>query len=188
MPTEPNCSIVAHRMLLTLDEMKDQLHAHAKQSEEVTRMALVRWNPWGDVFSVQKEVNDLIHGFLSGEDCGGVPAKQDAMLWGPMVDVSETDEDFVVRAELPGIGQEDVKVSVDSNTLTIKGEKKLVREEKEKTYHRMERSYGTFERTFSLSNRVDSSKAKASFKDGVLEIRLPKVGEANTKEIPIDMN
>jgi len=151
-------------------------------------MALVRWNPWGDVFSVQKEVNDLIHGFLSGQDRGDVPAKQDTMLWGPFVDVSETDEDFVVRAELPGTSQEDVKVSVDSNTLTIKGEKKLVREEKEKTYHRMERSYGTFERTFSLSNRVDSSKTKASFKDGVLEIRLPKVGEAKTKEIPIDAN
>ena len=89
-------------------------------------MALVRWNPWGDVFSVQKEVNDLIHGYLSGEECGGVPAKQDAMLWGPFVDVSETDEGFIVRAELPGIGQDDVKVSVDSNTLTIKGEKKLV--------------------------------------------------------------
>jgi HSP20 family protein len=151
-------------------------------------MALVRWNPWGDVFSVQKEVNDLIHGFFLSEDRGDVPAKQDVMLWGPVVDVSETDEDFVVRAELPGIGQDDVKVTVDSNTLTITGEKKLVREEKEKTYHRMERSYGTFERTFSLSNRVDSSKTKASFKDGVLEIRLPKVGEAKTKEIPIDTN
>jgi len=150
-------------------------------------MALVRWNPWGDVFSIQREVNDLIHGILSGED-RGAPADEAGMLWGPVVDVSESEDEFVVRAELPGIRQEDVKVSVDSNTMTIKGEKKLVREEKEKTYHRMERSYGTFERTFSLSNRVDSSKAKASFKDGVLEIRLPKVGEAKTKEIPIDMN
>ncbi|MBN1503887.1 MAG: Hsp20/alpha crystallin family protein [Candidatus Eisenbacteria bacterium] len=151
-------------------------------------MALVRWNPWGDVFSVQKEVNDLIHGFLSDDDRTGLPAQKGMVLWGPFVDVSETDEDFVVRAELPGIRQDDVKVSVDSNTLTIKGEKKLVKEEKEKTFHRMERSYGMFERTFSLSNRVDSTKAKASFKDGVLEIRLPKVGEAKTKEIPIDTN
>jgi HSP20 family protein len=150
-------------------------------------MALVRWNPWGDVFSVQKEVNDLIHGLLAIED-SGASGEKGVMLWGPLVDVSETDEDFVVRAELPGIAQEDVKVSVDSNTLTITGEKKLVREEKEKTYHRMERSYGTFERTFSLSNRVDSSNAKASFKDGVLEIRLPKVGETKTKDIPIDAN
>ena len=150
-------------------------------------MALVRWNPWGDVFSVQKEVNDLIHGLLGAED-SGASGENRVMLWGPLVDVSETDEDFVVRAELPGIGQEDVKVSVDSNTLTIRGEKKLVREEKEKTYHRMERSYGTFERTFSLSNRVDSSNTKASFKDGVLEIRLPKVGETKTKDIPIDAN
>jgi len=151
-------------------------------------MALVRWDPWGDVFSVQREVNDLIHGFLTGEERGGVPATQALMLWGPVVDVSESEEEFIVRAELPGVAQEDVRVTADSNTLTIKGEKKLVREEKEKAYHRMERSYGTFERTFSLSNRVDSTKTKASFKDGVLEIRLPKVGEAKTKEIPIDAN
>ncbi len=151
-------------------------------------MALVRWNPWGDVFAIQKEVNDLIHGFLSGQEHGGVPAKGDVMLWGPVVDVSETEVEFIVRAELPGISQEDVKVVADPNTLTIKGDKKLVRDEKEKTYHRMERSYGTFERTFSLSNRVDSTKATASFKDGVLEIKLPKAGEARTKEIPIDTN
>ncbi len=156
--------------------------------KEVTHMALVRWNPWGDVFSIQREVNDLIHGFLSADESGGVPAKRDSMLWGPVVDVSETDADFIVRAELPGITQEDVKVSVDSNTLTIKGEKKLVREETENTYHRMERAYGTFERTFSLSNRVDSTNTKATFKDGVLEIRLPKVGEAKTKEVPIDIS
>jgi HSP20 family protein len=150
-------------------------------------MALVRWYPWGDVFAIQREVNDLIHGLLSCKD-NDVPAEGNTMLWGPAVDVSESDEEFVVRAELPGIAQEDVKVSVDSNTMSIKGEKKLVREEKEKTYHRMERSYGEFERTFSLSNRVDASKAKATFKDGVLEIRLPKVGEAKTKEIQIESN
>ncbi len=148
-------------------------------------MALVRWSPWGDVLSIQKDVNRLFNDFFSGSEHDSGLTERGNGWCCPLVDVSESENEFVLRAELPGLKMEDVKVSIDEHNLTIKGEKKLVKDEKEKTFHRMERSYGAFERSFSLSSKIDSGKAKATFRDGVLEIRLPKVGEAKRKEIPI---
>jgi HSP20 family protein len=105
--------------------------------------------------------------------------------WAPAVDVIEDDDKVVVKAELPGLTDKDVDISVVDNTLTIKGEKKQEEEKKEKGYHRLERSYGMFQRSIMLPASVTSEKAKASFKNGVLEIELPKQEEAKPKQIKV---
>ena len=102
------------------------------------------------------------------------PGREIAAGFWPQVDVSQTDKEIKVSAEIPGVEPKDIDVSVEDGILTIKGEKKYEREEKEKGQYRMERSYGSFERTIELPAEVDESKAKAEFKKGVLRLTLPK--------------
>jgi HSP20 family protein len=105
----------------------------------------------------------------------------------PQVDVTETDKEIKVCAEIPGVDPKDIEVSVEDGTLIIKGEKKYEREENEKGQYRMERSYGAFERSIALPAEVDESKAKADFKKGVLKLTLPKRrgAESRRKKIPV---
>jgi HSP20 family protein len=105
--------------------------------------------------------------------------------WAPRVDISETDHEFIIKAEIPEVGKEDLKVTVDNNVLTIRGERKQEKEEKGKKFHRVERYYGTFARSFTLPENVDQAKIEASFKDGMLNLRLPKTGEVRAKEIEV---
>jgi HSP20 family protein len=149
-------------------------------------MALVRWNPWKEALSVDEEADRMFGDLVSGRFGRWIHPERRDSYFSPVVDVSEVEDEYIIRAELPGINQEDVKVSVHDHTLSIKGEKKLQKEEKERNFHRVERSYGSFERTFSLGAGVDSGKAKAKFKDGVLEIRLAKAEEAKAKDITIE--
>ena len=106
-------------------------------------------------------------------------------MFAPVVDVYETDQDLVVKAELPGVKKENVEVSIRDNALHIKGEKKEEKEEKTETYHRVERVYGKFERVIPLPTDVKVEAAKAEFKDGVLEIRIPKAEGSKEKKIEI---
>ena len=147
-------------------------------------MALVRWRPLGDFVDIRDEIDRLFDTFL--------PAKFEAEYpvtpaWAPRVDVAETDNEVVVTTELPGVERKDVKLSVEDNVLTIGGEKKQEKETKEKNYHCVERRYGTFSRSFTLPTRIQADKVKATFKDGILTMKLPKVEEAKTKEIPIEI-
>ncbi|MDW7771437.1 MAG: Hsp20/alpha crystallin family protein [Desulfobulbaceae bacterium] len=103
----------------------------------------------------------------------------------PSVDIFEEDGDMVVKAEIPGISKEDLNVSITEDTLTLSGEKKQEEKVERKDYHRVERSYGSFSRCFRLPDNVNGEKAKASFKDGVLEIRIPKTKETKAKKIQI---
>ncbi|GBE36382.1 spore protein SP21 [bacterium BMS3Bbin07] len=100
----------------------------------------------------------------------------------PVVDIYEEGDDVVVKAEMPGIKKDDVDVSLTDNTITISGEKKKEEKVEKKNYYRLERSYGSFTRTFRLPAEVQSDKAKAKFKEGVLEIRVPKTEEAKKRE------
>ncbi len=104
----------------------------------------------------------------------------------PSVDIFEEKREIVIKAEMPGIKKEDVNVSITENTVTISGEKKQEEKVEKKDYHRFERSYGSFCRRFRLPENVNSDKIKASFKDGVLEVRLPKTKESKQKQITID--
>ena len=109
--------------------------------------------------------------------------------WVPAVDVEETENEFVFKAEMPGIKKEDVKISLLDNVLTLSGEKRTEEKktDKEKKYHRVERSYGSFQRSFALSSPLKADKISASYKDGILEIVVPKSEEAKPKEIDIQV-
>lgn len=105
--------------------------------------------------------------------------------WSPAVDISEDEKEYVVKAELPDLKKEDVKVCVEDGDLTISGERKFEKEEKGKKYHRIERSYGSFVRSFTLPEGVSGDKVSASFKDGVLEVHLPKDEKAKPKSVEV---
>jgi HSP20 family protein len=105
--------------------------------------------------------------------------------WAPKVDFSETKDAFMVQAEIPGVEQKDVSVSLENHVLTIQGEKHKEKEEKDKKYHRVERSWGAFLRTIALPAGVDTARVNATFKDGVLTIKLPKTAEAKGTTIPV---
>jgi HSP20 family protein len=108
-----------------------------------------------------------------------------AAAWAPPVDIYETESEIVVKAEVPGMSQNDISLEVRNGVLTLRGERKAEKEVKEENYHRMERSYGTFQRSFTLPTNVDEGKANASMKNGILEIHLPKKEEARPKQIRI---
>ncbi len=105
--------------------------------------------------------------------------------WIPSVDIAETKDEVIVKAEVPGMTREDISISLSDNVLTLRGEKKKEKEEKGKTFYRMERSCGSFVRSFTLPTAVLANKVKAVYKDGVLEITLPKSEQVKSKEIPI---
>lgn len=111
--------------------------------------------------------------------------EEDSVVWSPRVDVKETENEYQVHADLPGLVKEDVSISLEDGVLTIKGERKQSEEAKEENQYYSERSYGNFSRSLNLPSKVDEKKIKASLKDGVLSISLPKVEEAKPREIAI---
>lgn len=148
-------------------------------------MALVRWEPFKDLLSIHDRMNRLFEDtFYRGK---GLEEELTKGTWTPSVDIYETQEDIVLKAELPGLEQKDISIEVRDNTLTLRGEKKFEKEVKEENYHRIERSYGTFQRMFTLPDTVQQDKVKAKFKDGVLEIIMPKVEKAKPKLIKVDV-
>ena len=107
--------------------------------------------------------------------------------WTPLADITEDDREYVIKAELPELRKEDVKVTVENGVLTISGERKFEKEEKKKKYHRVERGYGSFVRTFALPEDADAEKVKAQFKQGILEVHLPKNERAKPKQIEVNV-
>jgi HSP20 family protein len=105
--------------------------------------------------------------------------------WSPSVDIYETENEIIVKAELPGIDRKDITLSLENNVLTLKGERKFEKETKQDNYHRIERSYGAFSRAFSIPATVDDEKIRADYKDGVLSIALPKKEQVKLKQIKI---
>jgi HSP20 family protein len=105
--------------------------------------------------------------------------------WSPAVDIFETEEEIVVKAEIPGMERNDITLHLENNVLTLKGERRFEKETKEENYHRIERSYGSFSRAFSIPSMVDEERIRAEYKDGVLKIVLPKKAQARPKQIRI---
>lgn len=129
----------------------------------------------GDPFlSLHREVNRLFDDALRGSDWPMAERGGAAGLLSPQVDISETENEIKVKAELPGVSEQDVDVELNDDILTIRGEKKSERKEEKENYHFMERSYGTFQRSFQLPRPVDADKVQATFENGVLTITLPK--------------
>ena len=148
-------------------------------------MALIRWDPFREMASLQERMNRLFSDFRIRAPLGEEEITQGS--WVPPVDIYETVESIVLEAELPGITKEDIVVEVKDGTLTLKGDRKFVKEVKEENYHRVERSYGAFQRAFTLPGTVQHDRVKAKFKDGILEITLPKVEQAKPKQIKVDV-
>jgi HSP20 family protein len=145
-------------------------------------MALTRLDPFRDLAVLQDRMNRLF-----GEGHG---AREEGVLssWVPAVDIFENEKkELVLKAELPDLSREDVAVTVENNTLTIRGERRLDAEVKKEQYHRIERPYGNFNRSFSLPTTVDTGKIAADFKNGVLTIRLPFREEARPRSINIEV-
>lgn len=115
-------------------------------------------------------------------------SESEGAAWNPSVDVYETENSYVLKADLPGIKKEDINLDVNNNTLTIKGDKKFEEKVEKDNYLRIERRYGSFSRSFTLSEKVDKENISANYKDGVLEVTLPKKEEAKPKEIKVEVN
>jgi len=148
-------------------------------------MAIVRWDPFQDLISLQERMNRLFEQTLDhsrGEREGMV-----AGTWAPAVDIYETPDSIVLQAELPGLSKDDIDIQVRDNVLTLKGERRSEKEVKEGNYLRVERAYGGFQRAFTLPAAVQADKVRAVFKDGVLDVSIPKAEEAKPKQIKIDV-
>ena len=148
-------------------------------------MALVKWDPFRDIITLRERMDRMFEDSLSR-----FRMPEEATMptfWSPSVDIYETDENIVLKAELPGVDKKEVSVEVKDSTLILKGERKREKEVKEENYHRVERSFGTFMRSFTLPVSVKQDQVKAKFKDGVLEVTLPKSEEAKPKQVKVEV-
>ena len=146
-------------------------------------MALVKWDPFRELEEMSDRLNRIFVRPAAWQGYG-----KEIMTvadWTPTVDISETETEYLIKAELPEIKKEEVKVTVEDGVLTIRGERKREKEEKGKKFHRVERSYGRFARSFTLPDSVDEGKVKAEYTDGVLALHLPKSEEAKPKHIEV---
>ena len=151
---------------------------------------LTIWRPFGemapfrDFERMRRDMDRMWDSFFERGTLRG----EDGSEWLPSLDVAETKNEIVVKAEVPGLEPKDIDISLSDGLLTIKGEKKQEREEKEENYHLVERSYGSFTRSIRLPKEVQSDKINASYKNGVLKVVLPKSEEAKKKEVKIKVN
>ena len=148
-------------------------------------MAVVRWDPFHDLITLQDRMNQIFEQTLarSRGDREGVMAS----TWSPAVDIYETTDSLVLKAELPGLTKENIDIQIRDNMLTLKGERRHEKEVKEEHYLRAERIYGTFQRVFTLPTGIQADKIRASFKDGVLEVTIPKAEAAKPKQIKVEV-
>jgi HSP20 family protein len=147
-------------------------------------MALVRWEPVREISSIQSEMNRLFNSFFDTPTTGNGSA---ARRWLPAMDVVETDDHFVLTADLPGLSEEDVNIEIEENVLTVSGERKAQHEEKREGFVRVERSYGSFRRSLTLPEGVDAEAVSANFDKGVLEIRIPKPEQRMPRKVEIQV-
>ena len=147
-------------------------------------MAIVRWDPFRDYSQLQDRINRALADAVGRTDEGLMTSGS----WVPPVDIYQSsDNELVLKAELPDMSHEDIELTVDNGTLTIRGEKKVSVDVKEEQFHRIERRYGTFVRSFSLPPTVDQAKMTADYKNGLLTVRLPMREESKPRQIKVDV-
>lgn len=140
-------------------------------------MAMIRWTPWHELESINRQLSRMLDESPESEERGN---------WLPAVDIHETEDMFIVEAEVPGIEKKDIKVNVENGMLTISGERRYEKDVKEEGRHRIERSYGRFTRSFALPTHVDTSKVAAKVEDGMLKVTLPKTEAVKPKSISVE--
>ena len=139
------------------------------------------WEPFKELVTMRDDMDHLFDAFFGRQTQG----LED--LWKPAVDIEENNGNLLVKAEIPGMNKEDIKVSVKDDMLTISGERKRENETKEKTFHRIERCYGQFRRMIRLPAEVDADNVKATYKDGVLHVTMPKPESTKPKQIEVEI-
>ena len=145
-------------------------------------MALVRWEPLRELTSLQSEMNRL---FNAAFDQPSGNAGNTLRRWMPAMDLVETEDHFVLRADLPGLAEEDVSIELEDGTLTVSGERKAEHEAKSEGYYRVERAFGSFSRSLTLPQGIDPEAVTAGFNSGVLEVRIPKPEQRKPRRIEI---
>ncbi len=146
-------------------------------------MNLVRWNPYGEMTAMKNRINRMFSEpyWLTRR----MDDDTDMGMWNPVVDLYEKDDHFVIKAELPGVDKKNISIDLKDRVLTLSGERSYENEVKEESYYRRERSYGKFQRAFTLPADVDSDKINAEFKDGLLQIEVPKPEQQKPKQVTI---
>lgn len=145
-------------------------------------MTLIRWEPTQELNSLQSEVNRLFNAFFDAPVGGnGTSARR----WVPAMDLAETEGHFVLRADLPGVREQDVSIELENGVLTLSGERKTEHEDRTKGHYRVERAFGTFSRSLTLPDGVDPDAVEASFEHGVLEVRIPKPERRRPRKVAI---
>jgi HSP20 family protein len=143
-------------------------------------VTIVRWEPFRELSSLQTEMNRLFNAAFDQPGGNG-----GARRWSPAMDLVETDDHFVLRADLPGMTESDVNIELEDNVLTVAGERKAEHEDKREGYYRVERAFGSFSRALTLPKGVDPEAVTADFKNGVLEVRVPKPEQRKPRKIAI---
>ncbi|MBI2891931.1 MAG: Hsp20/alpha crystallin family protein [Deltaproteobacteria bacterium] len=147
--------------------------------------SLIRWEPFHEIEEVTDRLGRVLDRTLRrafGRE-SLIPAD-----WAPAVDISETDKEYVIKAELPEVAKDDVRVAIQDDMLVIRGERRAEKEEKGRRYHRIERSYGTFARSFGIPEDADPAKITAEFRDGILDVHLPKTTEVKKRTIEVKVS
>ena len=148
--------------------------------------ALTRWDPFKEMDDLQKRLTSIFG--LSPQRVANGKEDMTVAQWLPLVDITEDDKEYLIKAELPEVKKDEVKVTVENGVLTISGERRFEKEEKDKKYHRIERAYGSFTRSFSVPDDADDAKVGAEIKDGVLTVRLAKSEKARPKSIEVKVS
>jgi HSP20 family protein len=144
-------------------------------------VAIVRWEPFRELSSLQTEMNRLFNAAFDTQGNGPSTARR----WTPAMDLLETEDEFVLRADLPGMAESDVSIELEDNVLTLSGERKTEHEDKREGFYRMERAFGSFSRALTLPKGVDPEAVTAAFDRGVLEVRIPKPEQRKPRKISI---
>src|SRR6201996_667273 len=145
-------------------------------------MVVTRWDPFREVAALQNRVNSLFRDFNEGE------SSLTTISFIPAVDIYEEEKKIILKLEVPGVPEKDLDVTVENNTLTVKGERKFEKEEKEENFHRIERRYGSFSRAFTLPTTVETENIAAKYENGVLKCELKKKHEAQPKQIKVGVS
>ena len=150
-----------------------------------------RWNPFKEMEDLQNRLFGLLHRGYGMQSLRGEGDAEESMAlsqWAPLVDVSEDEKGYVIKAELPEIKREDVRVTLENGVLTLSGERKFEKTEKGRRYHRVERAYGTFTRSFTMPDDAESDHVTADFRDGVLNVRIAKSEKARPRSIEVKVS
>ena len=143
-------------------------------------MTLVRWDPARELGTLQTDLDRVFDAFFGGGTANGAPRR-----WNPAMDLAETEEHLVLKADLPGLDRDDVEIEITDGVLTVSGERKTEHEDSSSGFHRIERSYGRFSRSLALPQGVDADQVQAEFDQGVLEVRIPKPAERKPHRVEI---